>query len=239
MRVILKKLERLQELSGDEYTTLMKYIQKLRADSIPSYQLFYQRYAQLLYQHYDTYLPAFDYNLEDVITLFAEHPELLSCIERPLQWQAFPVQYQNVVRACLEHPLERRWFFELVDHLANRPQLLAQLPAPRQNEVSFIYEDNNPYKEPGLKAHFDRLSRFEFITRLQSIRYLSRNKARQDRLEVLAPDRLGGIFTNKYKSIYYYVYLTEAVEGKAHEACTLLNLACYGLQGSFRRNYEA
>lgn len=230
MRAILKKLERLQKLSEDEYAALMKYIQKLRADSIPSYQIFYQRYAQLLYQHYDTYLPAFDYNLDDVITLFTGHPELLSSVQRrPLRWQDFPPRYQTVVRACLELPLERRFFYELLDHLANRPQLLAQLPAPRQNEVSFVYEDNNPYKEAGLKAHFERLSRFNFITRLQSIRYLSRNKARQDRLEVLTPDRLGGIFTNKDKSIYYYVYLTEAVEAKAHEACLLLNLACYGL----------
>lgn len=239
MRAILKKLERLQELSEDEYTALMEYMQRLRADSMPSYHLFYQRYAQLLYQRYDTYLPAFDYTLDDIIALLLQHPELQSCIQtRPLQWQDFPARYQNVVRACLEHPTERRRFFELIDHLAERPQSLVQLPAPRENKVSFIYEDNNPSKEPGLKTHFERVGRFLFVTRLQSVRYLSGNKARQDRLEVLSPDRLGGIFTNKYKSIYYFVYLTEADESKAHEACILLNLVCCGRKQSLRRDYE-
>lgn len=239
MRAILKKLERLQELSETDYSALMEYIQKLRTDSIPSYRLFYQRYAVLLYQNYNTYLPAFDYNLNDIINLFGEHPELLSCIKKgPLEWQAFPVQYQKVARACLENPINRPFFFELVNHLAKRPQSTMQLPKPRQNDVVFIYEDNNPYKEQGLKAHFERLSRYAFITRLQSIRYLNRNKARQDRLEVFKPDRLGGIFTNKYRSVYYYAYLTEAVEAKAQEACLLLNLAFYGLKPSDGGSYD-
>ncbi len=230
MRAVLKKLDRLEDLDTGDYGLLMEYIQALRSNSVPSYQLFYQRYAQLLYHHYDTYLPAFDYDLNDIITLFSRHPKLLAAVQgSSLEWRAFPVQYQKVVRSFLEHPLNRRFFFELLRHLAIRPQLPKELPKARQGEAVFIFEDNNPYKEQGLKAHFDRLSRFEFVTRLQSIRYLNRGKAKQDRLEVLKPDCLGGIFTNKHKSIYYHLYLTEAVLYKAQQACVLINLACYGI----------
>jgi hypothetical protein len=54
---------------------------------------------------------------------------------------------------------------------------------------------------------------------------LTRNKAHADKIDFVGPDRLGGIFTNKQKSIYYYIYLTEQNEVKARNACRILHLA--------------
>ncbi|MEN6351069.1 MAG: hypothetical protein ABFD08_16950, partial [Syntrophomonas sp.] len=94
--------------------------------------------------------------------------------------------------------------------------------------VVYIYEEANPFKEPGLKAHFERLGRYPFITRLQSYRYLTRNRASRDRIECREADRLGGIFSNKLRSIYYLIYLSEADSKKAETACQLLNSVFYG-----------
>ena len=46
--------------------------------------------------------------------------------------------------------------------------------------------------------------------------------------EVVGDDTLSGIFTNKEKSIYYYVYLTEASPARTENACRLLNQVFYG-----------
>jgi len=229
MRAIIKKLANHQELNTEEYQNLMGYIQHLRVHSLPSYQVFYQRYAGVLYKQYSTYLPEFEYTLGDVISLLVEQPELLSfALQRPVQWQYFPPAYRPYLQTCAQNRLKGQLFYEVVKQMADKPENLASLPRPRDAEVAMLFEDQNPFKERGLKAHFDRLSRFTFITRLQSVRYLTQHKAKQDRVEVLAPDRLGGIFTNKEKSIYYYIYLTESIEVKARKACALINLALYG-----------
>lgn len=231
MRAIMRKLNRHQELSPDEYQNLMGYIHHLRVHSLPSYQVFYQRYAEVLYKQYATYLPEFEYTLGDVVSLLAEKPQLLTyALQRPVQWQRFPLPYQPFLQACSLKYLKGQLFYEVVEQMAKKPETLANLPHPHNHEAVMLFEDQNPFKEPGLKAHFDRLSRFSFVTRLQSMRYLTLHKAKQDCVEVLAPDRLGGIFTNKEKSIYYYIYLTESIESKAREACALINLALYGLK---------
>ncbi len=230
MRAILKKLLRQQELCQDEYKNLMDYIRHLQVHSSFSYQVFHRRYSRVLHEQYATYLPEFEYTLGDVISLLAREPELLIYAQqRPVQWQYFPTPYQPFLKACSEMQAEGRLFYEIVDQMAMKPERLNELPPPHDGEVVMLFEDRNPFKEPGLKAHFDRLSRFSFITRLQSIRYLTVHKAKQDRIEVVAADRLGGIFTNKEKSIYFYIYLTESNWAKAGEACRLMNLALYGL----------
>lgn len=229
MRAIIRKLDKQQELNTEEYQSLMGYIQQLRMQSLPSYQVFYQRYAGVLYKQYSTYLPEFEYTLGDAVALLAEQPELLPlALQRPVQWQHFPPPYRPYLQACAQNRLKGQLFYEVVRQMADKPESPVSLPRPREAEVVMLFEDQNPFKERGLKAHFDRLSRFTFMTRLQSVRYLTRHKAKQDRVEVLAPDRLGGIFTNKEKSIYYYIYLTESVEARARKACALLNLALYG-----------
>lgn len=229
MRAILNKILRQQRLSQDEYQTLMDYIKNLQATSTSSYQVFLHRYGEMLYQQYSTYLPKFEYTLGDVISLLAAQPELLIYAgQRPVQWQYFPPAYQPFLRSCSELQPEGRLFYQIVDEMAAKPELLAELPRARDGEAVMLFEDHNPFKEPGLKAHFDRLQRFRFVTRLQSIRYLTIHKAKHDRVEVVAEDRLGGIFTNKEKSIYYYIYLTESSQAKAREACALINLVLYG-----------
>jgi hypothetical protein len=103
-----------------------------------------------------------------------------------------------------------------------------ELPEPRQKVLVYKYETANPYKETGLKSHFDRIGRYSFVSRLQSIRYLRGSKASEDKIELISGDCLGGIFTNKEKSIYYYIFLTENNALKAKNACRVLNLALYG-----------
>jgi hypothetical protein len=232
MRAIIKKLSRQEGLTQEEYHKLMEYITQLEARSVSSYQLFRHRYGPVLYEQYSTYLPEFEYTIGDVVSLLAREPELLILArQRPLQWQYFPPPYQPFLRACSEREAEGRLFYQIIDEMAGAAEKLPELPHPRDGQVVMLFEDNNPYKEPGLKAHFDRLSCFSFVTRLQSIRYLTIHKAKQDRVEVVAEDRLGGIFTNKQKSIYYYIYLTESSPVKARESCSLINLALYGLPG--------
>lgn len=234
MRAIFNKLLRQQRLSQYEYEILMEYTKNLQASSTPSYQLFLHRYGEMLYQQYSTYLPQFEYTLGDVISLLAAQPQLIIHAEqRPIPWQYFPPAYQPFLKSCTEATPEGRLFYAIVDEMAVKPELLAELPRARDGEAVMLFEDHNPYKEPGLKAHFDRLARFSFVTRLQSIRYLTLHKAKQDRVEVVAEDRLGGIFTNKDKSIYYYIYLTEASQAKAREACDLINLVLYGPPGGY------
>lgn len=102
------------------------------------------------------------------------------------------------------------------------------LPAHRTEEVVIKYEDANASKEPGLQAHFERLARYPYVTRIQSYRYFRGKKARQDRFDVAGEDCLRGIFTNKDRSILYHVYLSENHLQKARAACRQLNKDFYG-----------
>lgn len=102
------------------------------------------------------------------------------------------------------------------------------LPGHRTEEVVIKYEDANAAKEPGLQAHFERLARYPYITRIQTYRYFRGGKARQDRFDVAGEDCLRGIFTNKDRSILYHVYLSENHLQKAQAACRQLNKDFYG-----------
>lgn len=228
MRAILRKLDRHYPLSQNEYLRLMEYARDLQIQMPNSYQVFYNRYAELLFQKYDTYLPGFQPNLDDLINLFIQNPELLAAASsRPIAWQLFPEPYHQLLQQWNETSDDFAILNAIIRLLQTQPSLARQLPEPRQEPVIMKFEDGNPFKEPGLKVHFDRLARYQFVSRLQSYRYLTRNKANQDRIEIITGDRLGGIFTNKDKSIYYYVFLTEDNLDKAQEAARLLNLAFY------------
>lgn len=225
MRRLLKKIERGKSLTPEEYQDLLEYIETLRASSPEAYAVFLDQYASLLLSGYNTYIPRFACEREDFFNYLLTRPDLLHHLEQaPLPVEVFPPALQpyllytfgNTVYAPTVEPLIR----------LHRGKV-ALLPAPRSGDVVYKYEESNPYKEQGLKTHFERLARYTFITRLQSYRYLTRNKSAADRIEYVSPDRLGGIFTNKQKSIYYYIFLTEADEIKAHTACRLLNLVFY------------
>lgn len=232
MRRILKKLAHNDPLNSDEYEQLMSYADELRTHSSNSYAVFYDQYSQQLFQQYSIYLPRLDYDMDDLIDFFLYHPEEFEeCIKaNRIILDIFPpglkLYIQELNHSCDESEI-LKLFQWMADKFGNR---LPELPAARSKEIVFKYEEANPYKEIGLKSHFERLSRYHFITRLQSYRYLTRNKSSRDRIEVVDNDKLGGIFTNKEKSIYYYIFLSEKDMHKAANACQVLNLALYGVQ---------
>lgn len=232
MRGILRKLDQGQKLNEEEYQALMAYIDELRDKSPESYELFYERYARLLYKDYSTYLPRFIQGIDQLVNFLTEKPELLPKLkEKPFPLELFPPELRPYLQYSLKLSADEFPLSILLDFLDNNQELVRQLPLARKNEVVYKFEDGNPYKEAGLKAHFDRLSRYSFITRLQSYRYLSGGKASFERIEFLAADRLGGIFTNREKSLYYYIFLSEADEIRAKNACHLLNMVFYGGNG--------
>jgi hypothetical protein len=230
MRQILRKLDKRQSLTPEEYELLQSYIDTLSEVSFDSYEVFYARYASILWNEYSLYIPHFKYDIDDFINYLSYHPDTISKIKNGNNPQdLFPTELQPYLNSLLKN-----------DSLTGLLQLLANntegeeapgygtLPRARTGNIVFKYEEDNPYKEIGLKSHFHRLSKYQFITRLQSYRYLTRNKAKVDSIYVLTGDKLGGIFTNKYKSIYYYIFLSEHNPAKAETAARILNLAFYG-----------
>lgn len=146
---------------------------------------------------------------------------------------ALPKEYQQLVSDLLRQADSRLIINQMLEAINKPTGDQGLLPRPRETDLVYKYEEGNPYKEIGLSTHFERLGRFVFITRLQSYRYLTRNKASQDRIQYVSPDCLGGIFTNKEKSIYYYIFLTEPDQLKAQNAARLLNLTLYDKGGGF------
>lgn len=231
MRAIFRKLDRRQALNADEYKQLMEYIELLGQKSAPSYSLFYQQYAAILKDSYNIVLPRFWYGLDDVLNyLLANKDRVAIGATGQFSWDTLPPELQPYIRYTFHHGGEKQYLSRWTEWLQGKGEDGLVLPRPRTDQVVCIYEDGNPYKEPGLKVHFDRLSRYTFITRLQSYRYLTRNKVPRDRIEVLTPDRLGGTFTNKDKSLYYFVYLSEEDPVKAENACQVLNFVLEGLR---------
>lgn len=228
MRAILRKLYRHQELTGEEYDRLMQYAQDLRQSFQPSYELFYQRFATILYQDYHISLPCFYYGIDDVFDYLISNPEVVKELSnKPYSLEIFPSYLQDYLQSTdsrdtlFNHVLPT---LELINNEGNS----GDLPRARSASLVCKFESANPLKETGLKAHFDRVGSYSFITRLQSIRYLRGAKASQDKFEVISGDCLGGIFTNKEKSIYYYAFLSENDLNKADNACRVLNGALYG-----------
>lgn len=231
-RSILKKINRHAPVDSDEYRRLVEYYENLRYSSPESYALFYQDYADILFRIYTIYLPRYTADIGDIVDLLVKRPELLASFRQdPLPVNDIPPEYHQYLSESLGQAESRRLLSRLLDVLGETEADQVSLPGPRRQDPVYIYEDANPFKEIGLKTHFERLGRFSFITRLQSYRYLSGNKASQDWIQYRSPDCLGGIFSNKEKSIYYYIFLSEADEVKARNAARLLNLVLYGKSG--------
>ncbi|MEN6389852.1 MAG: hypothetical protein ABFD04_05500 [Syntrophomonas sp.] len=229
MRAIFRKLDRRLALTDGEYQQLMDYIEQMGRKSAPSYSLFYQQYAGILEDRYNTVLPRFWYGLDDVLNYLLGNQDKLDLAGQP-SWELFPPYLQPYIKYTFHHGDEKQHLLRWTKWLQEKGEDRLVLPRPRSGQAVCVYEEGNPYKEPGLKVHFERLSRYTFVTRLQSYRYLTRNKVPRDRIEVLAPDRLGGTFTNKDKSLYYFIYLTEEDPVKAENACQVLNFVLEGLR---------
>lgn len=225
VRGLLKKIERGHYLSEAEYGELLEYIENLQKTSPEAYTVFYDQYAFALYNNYNTFIPRFALGRDDFFNYLWSQPDMLKQLNQPnVPLTIFPSEF---------HPYLEYTFGSTVPIQAMQAALLLNkigakgLPKPRSGEAVLKYEESNPYKEQGLKIHFERLARYSFITRLQSYRYLTGKKSAYDRIEYHSPDRLGGIFTNKQKSIYYYLFLSEAEEAKTRNACDFLNLILY------------
>ncbi|HWP97119.1 MAG TPA: hypothetical protein VN426_09730 [Syntrophomonadaceae bacterium] len=224
MRSILRKLDRQTNLTDEEYRLLLEYVEEMGRKSPQSYALLYRQYAEVLESDYGTILPRHPIGMDDLVDFLLSHRHLLpGILQGPIALHQFPPELQPYVDYTFKHAEDYLYLQRLMGWLTEREDDAATLPQPRQGEVVCIYEDGNPHKETGLKNCFDRLGRYSFITRLQSYRYLTRGKANRDRIEILAPDQLGGIFTNKDKSIYYFIFLSESDPVKAGNACRLLN----------------
>ena len=227
MRRILKKLKLGQNINDEEYRQLMDYIEQLGNESFASYTVFHRQYAGILYKAYAIYLPPFPVGLDELYEYLTKNNEGIEKLsDLPATMGSFPPALHPFLNHCLNY--DYALLEQLTKSLPVPLQKPLSLPSPRSGEAVFKYEEANPYKEIGLKNHFERLARYSFVSRLQTYRYLTRNKAVEDRFEVISDDQLGGIFTNKQKSIYYYIFLTESDIEKANQACFLLNMAFYG-----------
>ncbi|MDD3852153.1 MAG: hypothetical protein PHD40_00685 [Syntrophomonadaceae bacterium] len=227
MRRIFKKIKQGQYINDEEYRQLMNYIEQLGNDSFASYTVFHQQYAGILYTAYAIYLPPFPVGLDELYEyLTKNHEAIEKLFDLPASMASFPPALYPFLNHCLNY--DYALLQQLHKSLHACLQKPLSLPRSRSGAAVFKYEEANPYKEIGLKNHFERLARYTFVSRLQTYRYLTRNKAVEDRIEVISDDQLGGIFTNKQKSIYYYIFLTEPDIEKANQACFLLNLVFYG-----------
>ncbi|MGI5880339.1 MAG: hypothetical protein ACOX6L_07070 [Syntrophomonadaceae bacterium] len=227
MRRILKKVKSGYNISDEEYRQLMDYIEQLGNDSFASYTVFHRQYASILYTAYAIYLPLFPVGLDELYEYLTKNYELIEKLSNlPATIGSFPPALHPFLNHCLNY--DYALLQQLTKSLPAGLQKPLSLPGPRSGKAILKYEEANPYKEIGLKNHFERLARYSFVSRLQTYRYLTRIKATEDRIEVIGGDQLGGIFTNKQKSIYYYIFLTESDIEKANQACFLLNLAFYG-----------
>lgn len=238
MRPILRKLDRGQTLDAAEYELLMNYFEDMGRRSPQSYLQLYHQYAEILEQDYSTFLPRFWYSFDDLLNYLLSHRDSIqSLLQGKIAWDKFPSELQPYLKHTFNDEGSSVFLKKLLSWLDRQDLTMKELPRARIGEVTCIYEDGNPYKEMGIKCHFDRLARYTFISRLQTYRYLARSKARSDKFEVIASDRLGGIFTNKEKSIYYFIYLSEDDPVKAENACRVLNMA-FGKYQAREENIE-
>jgi len=229
MRYILRKLDKYEPLTAEEYRILMEYIEDLLHNSMESYQIFYDRYSLILFQDYSVYIPRFAHDIDDLINYLLYNPGVFDKMNKSRDpSELFPEGLQNYLDFLLDKDTGYGRLKQLRGILETSKVNRRQMPSARTEKAVIKYEDANPYKEIGLKSHFDRLIKYDFITRIQTYRYLTRNKASKDRIETLGADRLGGIFTNKEKSIYYYIFLNEKDMSKTKNACSILNMAFYG-----------
>ncbi len=225
---ILRKVKRHEPITPEERQTLLKGIEPLFAVPNAGWRYFFACYARDLAEYYSIELPLFACDPDVVYDWLLQNPPLLEqLMQGGLTQKDYPLELADYLLYTFGTeitpqdvaPLIASFQGKLEDHL---------LPVPRTRPPAFKYEENNPFKEAGLKNHFERVARYSFVSRIQSYRYLTGRRAAADRFEVVADDTLSGIFTNKEKSIYYYVYLTEASPARTENACRLLNQVFYG-----------
>jgi hypothetical protein len=229
IRTISNKINRQECLDEDELLTLISYVQRMRRKSYEAYRSFYNLYADILFRDYGHCLTPFRYGRDDFFDYLIQNPGFL--IEHPytvLSLEDFPAFLHEYLHFRYGASINPQEIESLQNLLAGSPDTDWGLPVPREKEVVYKYEKGNSYKELGLKNHFEKIGRYNFVSRVQSFRYLRGNKSSMDKIEVIGPDFLGGIFTNKEKSIYYYIFLTESNYQKAVNACQLLNNELYG-----------
>lgn len=229
IKIIFEKIDRQTRLDEEELLMLIAHAQRLRRKSYEFYRSFYNSYADILYREYGHCLTPFRYGRDDFYDYLRHKPDFLSNHPQPfLTMDDFPDFLHEYLLFRYGLTIEAQEVGSLLTLLLGNPQTDWELPAPRQKGVVYKYEKGNSYKEPGLKNHFEKIGRYDFVSRIQSYRYLRGNKSSTDRIEVLGSDYLGGIYTNKEKSIYYYIYLTESNYQKAVNACQILNKELYG-----------
>jgi len=229
IRIITEKIKRQTRLDEDELLMLIAYAQRLRRKSYELYRSFYNLYADSLYREYGHCLTPFRYGRDDFYDYLRQNPDFLINHPQPfLTLDDFPAFLHEYLLFSYGLTIAAQEVEALQKFLVSSPQVDWGLPASRQKEVVYKYEKGNSYKELGLKSHFEKIGRYDFVSRVQSYRYLRGNKSSTDKIEVLGPDYLGGIFTNKEKSIYYYIFLTESNYQKAVNACQMLNNELYG-----------
>lgn len=230
MRIILKKIQQHMPLDEKEYAGLLDYIDELRWNSPESYLHFFYLYADNLACNYAVYMPRFRYGRDDFYDYLLQNPELVSHLSDQVRVvDTFPLHLHEYLLYKYGDYIKLESIQAIIQALLSRDSAVPLLlPSPRRKHPVYKYEDSNPYKEPGLKNHFERIGRYSFVSRIQSYRYLRGNKSAVNKIEVISPDCLGGIFTNKEKSIYYYIFLTEEDYPKAINACQVLNKSLYG-----------
>jgi len=229
MRAILRKIAGHVTLDAGEYERLLNYIEELRAGEGNSYRVFYENYGAILERDYGVYLSRFPVDRADLVEFIMANPATAAALQRGrLPLSSFPPRFRDYLRAEYGEFLEPERLRDILDWVSRGRVAEGGLPRAREGEPVLVYEAGNANKEWGLKQHFTRLARYPFITRLATVRYLTRNKAKIDRFKVQGDDLLAGIYTNREKSFYFLVYLTEAVPFKTENACRLLNLVFYG-----------
>ncbi len=229
MRSIFRKLYRHQALNEEEYSRLMQYVEDLRHASPESYALFHERFAAILYQDYYIYISRFAFGIDACYDFLCNNSEVVADLKAGcFALDLFPAYLHEYLQSLSLPSFITDTILPTLELMNPENKVAFVLPRPRIKELICKYEEGNPYKEIGLKSHFDRIGSYSFVSRLQSIRYLRGHKASEDKIEPVAGDCLGGIFTNKEKSIYYYIFLTEDDQAKAYNACQVLNKALYG-----------
>ena len=225
---ILRKVKRHEPLTPDEKQKLIFELEQLAAFPNAGWRWFFEAYAQDLALLYGIQLPLFACDMDTVYDWLLQNPALIHQLQAaPLLQKDYPPLLADYLQYTFGPALTADDVRPLLFDYQGTLDADA-LPVPRTKPPTFKYEESNPYKEIGLKAHFERLARYSFVSRVQSYRYLSGGRAAADRFEVVADDTLSGIFTNKEKSIYYYIYLTERNRTRTENACRLLNRVFYG-----------
>lgn len=223
---ILRKIKNHFPLNSEEKKKLLLEIEHLNNFPNPAWIYFFNFYSDDLASQ-GIIVPLFPCDLDTVYSWLLANPDLIEILKHSyIQRKDYPIELADFLSYTFGNYLRAEDFPQLMAYYHENIDA-DTLPISRSKPPTFKYEEGNPYKEIGLKNHFERIARYSFVSRLQSFRYLNGRLASMDRFEVFSDNMLSGIFTNKEKSIYYYVYLTERNQQRAENACRLLNRVFY------------